>query len=361
MTLMAKTIFWASCGVVFYVYFGYPLLLCVWRRFARKPVLQGLRRPGLSIVIAARNEAASIAAKIQNSLELDYPREKLEIIVSLDGPTDGTAEIAREYEGGPVRVIWSRLHQGKAAALNRAVASARNEIIVFCDARQRIHRRAMLELAADLGDPAVGGVSGELLLAGEEGDAETDAVHPMGFYWRYEKWLRGMESDIHSTAGATGALYAIRRELFRPLPADAILDDVFTPLGIVLAGKRVIFEPAARAYDHVACCPQAEFRRKVRTLAGNYQLLARMPVLLLPWRNPIFLQFVSHKLGRLLVPYFLAALFVSNCFLLGGLYWIPLVLQFIWYAMALGGGLGLGSGRMGVPEPAVLERTREAL
>ena len=166
---------------------------------------------------------------------------------------------------------------------------------------------------------------------GEE--AKTDVC----LYWRYEKALRAMESAIHSVAGATGAIYAIRRELYQELPEDTLIDDVVTPMRIVLAGKRTIFDPEARAYDNVACCPQAEYGRKVRTLAGNYQLLAQLPQLLLPWRNPIFVQFLSHKVARLLVPYALMTLLLSNVFILHGVYALFFSLQSAWYFFATTG------------------------
>src|SRR5262249_3030905 len=157
--------------------------------------------------------------------------------------------------------------------------------------------------------------SGELILLDEGGQEASNAV---GMYWRYEKALRGMESEIHSVPGTTGAIYAIRRELFVPLPSKAVLDDVMIPLRIVLAGKRAVFDSSARAYDAVTETPEQEYQKKQRTLMGNYDLLVEMPELLAPWRNPIFVQFASHKVGRLIVPYCLAALLFSNVFILRG-------------------------------------------
>jgi cellulose synthase/poly-beta-1,6-N-acetylglucosamine synthase-like glycosyltransferase len=156
-------------------------------------------------------------------------------------------------------------------------------------------------------------------------------------YWKYEKFIRISESRIHSVAGATGAIYAVRRECFRELPEDTILDDVVLPMSIVLSGWRVIMDPAAQAFDRAEENPEAEFGRKVRTLTGNFQLLSFMPELLLPWRNPIFIQFVSHKVARLLCPYALAVLFISNCFLVQGIYLVFLIMQLSWYGLALAG------------------------
>jgi hypothetical protein len=203
-------------------------------------------------------------------------------------------------------------------------------VLVFCDARQRLAAYAVRALVADLADPAVGAATGELLLLDER---EREAKDGVGLYWRYEKALRAMESEVHSTVGATGALYALRRELFTPLPEDTLLDDVLVPLRAVLAGRRTVFEPRARAYDGV-CAPEQEFRRKLRTLVGNFQLVRELPELLSPRRNPVFVQFVSHKLGRLVVPYALVALFTSNLVLRQGFYGLALAAQCVFYLLA---------------------------
>jgi hypothetical protein len=165
-----------------------------------------------------------------------------------------------------------------------------------------------------------------------------------------------MESRIHSIAGATGAIYAIRKKLYEDLPEDTILDDVLTPMRAALKRTRVVFEPAAKAYDTVACCAVAEYGRKVRTLYGNYQLLTHLPQSLMPWRNPIFIQFVSHKVGRLLVPWALAAAFVANLFLLSGFYLATFVLQVAWYLAAVTGYL---LSKRGVVEPALITSENE--
>jgi biofilm PGA synthesis N-glycosyltransferase PgaC len=221
------------------------------------------------------------------------------------------------------------------------VALATGEILVFTDARQRFEATAIRELVANFADESVGAVSGELVVLDEQGRESSDGA---GAYWRYEKRLRAMESDIHSVPGATGAIYAVRRSLFRWLPPATLLDDVVVPMKIVLGGHRAIFDPAARAYDVTAESAECEYRRKRRTLTGNYQLLVEMPALLAPWRNPIFVQFMSHKVGRLLVPYGLAALLISNLFLLSGVYLAVLFAQLLWYVMAaLGWLLSLGN------------------
>jgi biofilm PGA synthesis N-glycosyltransferase PgaC len=330
--------FYASIAFVIYVYLGYPLLLLLWHRIAPRKVRKTNYEPSVSIIIAAYNEIATIERKILNLMELDYPPSKMQIILSLDGPTDGTESVARQYEFDTARmqVLVLRHHGGKADAVNQAVAQTSGDILVFADARQRLDRTAVRELMSSFRSPWVGGVTGELLLVDEAGRETGDAV---GLYWRYEKALRAMESDIHSTLGATGALYAVRRELYRPIPPYTILDDVAIPMNVVLDGKRVVFDRTARAYDSVATSSTTEFKRKVRTLSGNFQLLKQMPELLVPWRNPVFVQFLSHKVGRLLVPYFLVILLISNLFLEGTAYRGILALQCAWYLLACAGAV----------------------
>jgi len=329
-----ETIFWLSLLFVVYVYVGYPCLLTVLRRLSHRPVKKQYCQPPVTIIIAAYNERQTIERKLRNCLSLDYPKSKLQIIASLDGPTDGTEFAVWQYAARGVELIHSKEHGGKASALNRAMRSATGEIVVFADVRQTFDRSSINELVANFADETVGAASGELLLMDE---ANEEATTDVGLYWRYEKAIRACESDIHSVPGATGAIYAIRRNLFQELPEDTLLDDAAIPLRIVLGGKRAVFDPEAKAYDTVACCPLAEYGRKVRTLAGNYQLLARMPELLSPWRNPIFFQFLSHKLGRLLVPYALVALLVTNLFILHGVYALALSLQTAWYVCAAAG------------------------
>lgn len=329
-----ELLFWLSFILVFYVYLGYPFLLALARRLTIRPVDKVYWEPPVSIVIAAHNERDRIERKVRNCLSMDYPKQKLQIIVSLDGSTDGSEFLLRKFLSRGVVLIHSRAHRGKASALNNAMRRATGDIVVFADVRQTFDSAAIRELVANFADKHVGAVSGELILMD---DSKAEAGTDVGLYWRYEKAVRSMESDIHSVPGATGAIYAIRRELYQDLPEDTLIDDVLIPMRIVLRGKRAVFDSSAKAYDLVACCPNAEFARKVRTLAGNYQLLTQLPDLLVPWRNPVFLQFVSHKVGRLLVPYALMLLFISNLFMVRGIYALTFWLQSGWYLLAVVG------------------------
>lgn len=349
-----RAAFWGSALFVAYVYFGYAMLLLVWVRLRRHagpgdarvgttaltPADDGTDvLPRVSVVIAARNEARRLPARIDNLLALDYPPDRLEIIVVSDGSTDHT-EAALARFGTRVSCI-SLPASGKAAALNAGVAQASGDVLVFADARQTFASDALRALTVPFADPSIGGVSGELILGCETGagrrgrrdrrsepgferhDHERRAAERrghlasavgegVGLYWRYEKLLRGLESEVGSMLGATGAIYALRRSLWRPLPSGTILDDVLAPMRAVLARRRVVFEPRAQAFDYTSPDAATESRRKIRTLAGNVQILWFEPRLLVPGLNPVWLQYISHKVGRLLVPYALMALFASS-------------------------------------------------
>jgi cellulose synthase/poly-beta-1,6-N-acetylglucosamine synthase-like glycosyltransferase len=344
-----EVVFWLSVFFVFYVYLGYPVVLLIWKRIGGRPVRKKYWEPSVSIVIAAHNERERIEKKLKNCLSLRYPKNKLQIIVSLDGPTDGSEFLVWKYAAKGVELVHSKRHTGKAGALNRAMRRATGDIVVFADVRQTFDCNAIRELVADCADESVGAVSGELVLVDER---EQESTTDVGLYWRYEKALRSLESEIHSIAGATGAIYAIRRELYQELPEDTLLDDVLTPLRIVMRGKRTVFDAEAKAYDSVACCALGEYGRKVRTLTGNYQLLKLLPGSLVPWRNPIFFQFVSHKVGRLIVPWAMISLFISNLFMLHGVYALTFSMQAAWYILA-GAGYLL-SKRAIVPMPILI-------
>jgi cellulose synthase/poly-beta-1,6-N-acetylglucosamine synthase-like glycosyltransferase len=377
-----RVAFWVSVAVIAYVYVGYPLVLHVWARWRPRPLRlgdAGAQTPGVSIVIAAHDEAARMCARIDNLLALDYPADRRQILVVSDGSTDSTVELLRRY--APAVEYLAVPRGGKAVALNAARGRARSEIVVFADARQMFAPDALRALVAPFRDPSVGGVTGELRLdceaalfanrrergdrrracsgrlpdtardrrwRGDRRSMSSTIADGVGAYWRYEKALRRCESAIGSTLGATGAIYAIRRALWQPLPPDTILDDVLTPMRVVLAGFRVVFAEGARAFDRAAIDADAESRRKVRTLAGNYQILWLEPSLLLPWRNPVWLQYVSHKIGRLIVPYALLALFFASVALAAdhAIYLTALCAQVGFYLLAGWGALLEASDRM---------------
>jgi cellulose synthase/poly-beta-1,6-N-acetylglucosamine synthase-like glycosyltransferase len=308
----ALAIFWGSVLLLGYANVGYPLLLLLWGRLGPRPFVPGPRQPPLTVVIAAHNEGASIGVRLENLLSLDYPEDRLEILLGLDGCTDDTADRARAFEGRGVRVVDFPVRRGKPSVINALAQLARGEIIVFADARQRFGTDALTALVSPFADPGIGAVTGELILTAGDG---RPLEKGLGFYWRCEKAIRRGESRVGSVVGVTGAIYAIRRRLFEPLPPDTILDDVLMPMRIARRGYRVVFEPKARAFDVAPSTLSGEFARKVRTISGNFQLFARESWLLGP-SNPLLLQTVSHKALRLLTPLLLALALGANALLL---------------------------------------------
>jgi cellulose synthase/poly-beta-1,6-N-acetylglucosamine synthase-like glycosyltransferase len=326
-------LFWGSLLFIGYTYAGYPLILWLRSLLVKRPVNKGLIEPNISIVIAVRNEVMHIRKKLDCLCAMDYPGNKYEIIIVSDGSTDGTADTIKSCPYDNVSIIEHKTQRGKAASLNEGMQRACGEIVVFADARQQVAPDAVANLAANFLDPSVGCVSGELILVH---DGESQIKREMGAYWNYEKWIRMLESETGSVVGATGALYAIRRELFDPLPPETILDDVLTPLNIVLRGYRCLFDNTALANDSFSKDMGQEWRRKVRTLTGNWQLLGLRPELLLPWRNTCWWRFISHKIMRLFVPFSLIILFVSGMQLQGVVYLVATILQCFLYTLAVG-------------------------
>lgn len=269
--------------------------------------------------MAVHNEEKYLEQKLQNLLQLDYPADLMEALVVSDGSTDRTNDILRNFVDSRLRAIFLPVPGGKAEALNHAIEAANGDIVVFMDARQRVATDSIRKLVESFADPAVGCVSGALVL----GDGEGTTTRGVGSYWRMEKAIRFWESASGSTVGATGALYAVRRTLIPHLPTGLILDDVFVPMEVVRRGARVLFEPRALVWDSLSSNPKMEFRRKVRTLFGNYQLL-RMAPWLLSATNPLRFEFVSHKLCRLAVPFAFLGMILSSVYLSGFIYRLPL-------------------------------------
>ncbi|TCP09681.1 glycosyltransferase family 2 protein [Caldimonas thermodepolymerans] len=340
---MSEVLFWLALVVLAYTYAGYPVLVWLWGRLAPKPVARADVRPSVAIVVVAHNEAARMRDKLETCLAQDYAGP-MRVVVASDGSTDGMNELVESFRDRGVTLLPFPQRRGKAACLNDAVAACDEEVIVFTDARQRLNPQAVRCLVENLADPGVGAVSGELVFVSDD---MTPFAEGVDAYWRYEKFIRRQEARSHSVVGVTGALYALRRANFRPIPPQAVLDDVAIPMQVVAQGLRVVFEPRAHAYDRPSRAPQQERLRKVRTLAGNFQLMALYPQLLLPWRNPIWWQFVSHKLMRLVAPLEMLVLLLANLALLpaGRFYQACFALQLLGYALPLLGALVPAVGR----------------
>ena len=341
--IAVELLFWIPAAIILYVYVGYPCLLALWAHTLGRPPRQfpstTATWPSISIIVAARNEAPRLAGRVSDLLAQDYPGPHRIIVVS-DGSVDDPASVLSAF-GDRVQLIEVPAG-GKPLALNAGVAAADGEILVFADARQRFAPGAIAALVSNFSDPQVGAATGELVLDSERDRAAgTGVAEGLGLYWQFEKWLRRNESRVWSTLGATGAIYAMRRALWRPLPAPTLLDDVLAPMRTVLAGYRVVVDDRAVAFDRASADAATERRRKTRTLAGNYQILAQEPRLLVPFVNPVWLQYVSHKVGRLLVPWAMVAVLIASGVLTpsGWIYTIAFGVQLAFYGLAIAGGV----------------------
>lgn len=328
--MTAVCVFWACIALVAYAYAGYPLLTAMMaQRFGHRPAA-GTALPAITVVVAAFNEHGRIADRIRDILAQDYPADQLRVLVVDDGSHDGTAQAA-DIGDPRVTVLSLPANRGKAAALNSALVQVATPLVVFTDVRQRFAAGALRALAVPFADPQVGAVSGELEIAPS---ASCEAPQ-IGLYWRMERRLRADEAMLGWLHGVTGAIYALRRELYRPIPAGTVLDDMWIPLQAIREGKRVWFTRAAVAHDAASGSHAEEFRRKLRTLAGNWQLLARIPWLANPFRNRVFFAWFSHKFLRLVVPWALLAALVASCFAPWPVYRVLFWLQMLAYAAAL--------------------------
>lgn len=324
--------FWLSTAFIVYTYLGYPALLYLWRwmRASRRKRVEPDELPLVSVILTVRNEVEHIEAKLDDFLRQDYPPDRLELWVASDQSTDGTNERVRTFqERDPrIRLIEYDENIGKSVAINRTVPHVGGEILVLSDVRQRIDADAVRKLVAHFADSTVGVVGAEMTLVDERGEPSGECT---GAYWRYERALRRVEAQLGLLTGVSGALFAVRRSVFRDIHPGSYCEDVTLALYARDAGYRVQWEPSARVYERVRD-PYTEFRRKVRTLVGNYQLLTKFWPLYLPWRGRVAFTLISHKLCRLFIPLALAVLGVVSAALAGS-HWF--------FAAALGGQIGL--------------------
>jgi cellulose synthase/poly-beta-1,6-N-acetylglucosamine synthase-like glycosyltransferase len=303
-----RVVFWLSLVGILYTYIGYPVLIWLLARLFPRNWTSGPITPSVSIVLAVHNGAPLLPDKIAHLLHLDYPRIPQIILVS-DGSTDGTNELLAQQNDPRIRTIILKEHAGKAVAVNAGVAQATSDVILFVDIRPEIAPGSIQELVGNFADPKIGCVAGELVLRQSNHDAATAAIGE--HYWRYEQWIRSCECVFDSPVGVYGGFYAVRRELVVPQPPGTILDDMFQPLSIIRQGYRSVLDPRARVYDTWPKQVEGEFNRKVRTLAGNFQLFQLAPWSLMP-ANRVLFQFISHKVMRLFIPYLLITLLGSS-------------------------------------------------
>jgi biofilm PGA synthesis N-glycosyltransferase PgaC len=328
--------FWIFSGLLVYSYVVYPLALVLASLFLRRShEADDGYLPEASIIIPAHNERDVIASKIENCLKLDYPREKLEIIVASDASTDDTAEIARGFAKDGVIVLDSTPRRGKMAVLNATVPKARSEIIVLTDANAMFKEDALKKMVRHFADARIGCVCGAKRIV----EGRSEIGHAEGFYWKYENLVKTLESRIGSCAGADGSIYALRRSLY-PFPREdrAIMDDLAVSLKVVEKGFRVVFEKEASAFETASVRIPDEFRRKARILSGALVAVGCARRLLIPGRSPVWIQLYSHKFVRWAGGLLLAGVLLANLFLLGHFFYrMVLILQFLCYSLALAG------------------------
>ena len=328
MSLFLHIVFLVSSGIVLYTYLGYPLYLYVRKVWRDCPIHKARITPSVSIVMAVRNEQNNLPRKLDALLKIRHFPNNWEIIIASDASTDNTNAILKERASRFLRPVFLSEHRGKAAALNAAISASSGEILVFVDARQAVTADSIRELIDNFADAHVGCVSGELIFKSDQKQQRDD----QGLYWRIEKFVRKWESRTGSVVGATGAFYAVRRQLIPTLPEGTILDDVYIPMYVARAGYRIVFDSLAVVFDEPTRSIRQEFHRKVRTIAGNYQLLKLQPWLLTS-QNPLRLEFVSHKLCRLFVPFALIAVLLTSALLPGAIFRIGFALQVVFYSL----------------------------
>ena len=330
-TGMFELVFWLSSLLVVYTFAGYGILITVLARFFRRPVRFAQRVPTVSLIVSAYNEEKVIADKIENCFAVDYPRESLEFIIVADGSNDCTTEIVQTFAACGVKLLHQPTRHGKIAAMNRAVPFAIGEILVFSDADAMLEPQAIRMLVANLADPKVACVGGEKRIRkGASVQAKGE-----GAYWRYEAYLKRLDSNLNTAIGAIGELFAIRRDLYRPMDEDLLIEDFVVTMQLVAAGWRVVYEPRAITWENVAPSLAGEWRRRVRMAAGGFQAIGRLKGMLNPMRGFAAFQYISHKVLRWLSPFFMIAAFGANLGLLEQpFYQWTMLAQVVFYSLA---------------------------
>ena len=330
----ARIVFWLAAFLLFYVYAGYPLLLALIGLFVRRPRPYAGYTPRLSVLIAAYNEEDAIERKIQQTLALEYPADKIEVLVLSDCSTDRTDEIVKAFPDSRVRLVRMPERRGKTFAQNVGVKESTGDVIIFSDATAIYHPKALLYLACNYQDPSVGAVSGRYQYF-DPGEQSPTGLGSVAF-WNYENLIKKMQSSIRTITGCCGCIYSVRKAAYTELPAD-IISDLVQPLQAIKKGYRVVFEDRALAYEETTQSTSEEFSMRVRVVTRAMRGLLSVSDLLKPWKFawPAF-QLWSHKIMRWMVPLFLIALFVANSLLLdSSFYRFTLAVQLFFYAAAL--------------------------
>jgi cellulose synthase/poly-beta-1,6-N-acetylglucosamine synthase-like glycosyltransferase len=336
------TLFWISLFIIIYTYVGYGILLYIILKL--KNIIKGKPDPAvigytptLTFIVAAYNEAYCIREKIENTLSLEYPRDKIEFIFITDGSTDATPAIIQEYSS--IKLLHKDGRSGKIAAVHRAMQEVKTDIVVFTDANTMVNKQALLLMSRHYIDPSVGAIAGEKRVQIEE---TADATAGEGFYWKYESKLKKWDSALYSVVGAAGELFSIRTNLYEPVEPDTILDDFMISMNIAKKGYRIIYEPEAYAMEKASADTGEELKRKIRISAGGVQSTLRLKSLLLPFKQPVLsFEYISHRILRwVLTPYLMILVFLLNMLFViqvgwFGLYGFLFVAQILFYGAAL--------------------------
>lgn len=325
-------VFWLSIAGIGYIYVGYPLLIWACGRFWGTELDREPWTGSISVVLVAHNAAQHLLEKLDSILASDCADQICEVLVGSDGSTDATVRTVNSYPDDRVQVVDFGEQRGKPACLNDLIPQCTSDIVVLTDARRPLHPEAISRMAAVFADVRVAAVSGELVHRGPNDESPAGSI---GVYQRYERWIRRNESRFRSVPGVTGALYAIRRNVFRAVPTDAVLDDVVLPMQLVSRGYHCAFEPDAIAWDQLSESPEDESIRKRRTIAGCAQLLHLKPGWLSPHTNQIWWEFMSHRIARLASPLLLLCAAIANFALIGhGVYAELAAFQILLYLLA---------------------------
>jgi cellulose synthase/poly-beta-1,6-N-acetylglucosamine synthase-like glycosyltransferase len=320
-------------------------------KFRPRLVLATIADPSVTLLITAYNEELVIEQKLQNSLSLDYPSERLQIIVAADGSTDRTTEIVRRYRDSGVVLAFTPQRDGKMAAINRAISFVRGEIIVFSDANNMYAVDAIKKLVAPFSDAKVGASTGAKLIVQDGGNLSGTE----GIYWKYESWIKKNETAIGTCTSAVGEIMAVRRELYSPPPNNIINDDYYLVLDLIRRGFQVCYVSEAKSFEYISATASDEMVRRARMNAGKYQAMF-LSYKLLPFNRPVVLwQIVSHKYCRALLPFGFIGAILTNILIvllqadsrLSYLYWVLLLLQILFYAAAMLGNQSKTRGVLG--------------
>lgn len=347
--LLIESLFWTALFLIGFSYIGYPLV--IWMLARNKSTQQNSKEqepidtsslPRVSIIIAAYREEAVILERLNNLARLDYPSSKLEILIGCDGNEDLTGELVNAYGNDQIRLIQFEQRRGKASVLNDCVPQASGEILVFSDANTNMDPQCLKQMVRHFQEESTGCVCGQLVLEDSETGKNVD-----GLYWKYENFLKHCETRLGAVLGVNGALYALKKSLYQPIPADTIIDDFLIGMRVHLAEQRLIYDETAFAVEESATSVQAEFKRRIRIGTGAFQSLKHLKGLLHPRYGTIAFAFWSHKLLRWFCPVFMGLAFLCNLFLLNQpLYQATLSLQILFYASAFIGMKLDGSSRL---------------